>query len=406
MTRSRDIRRKQATVLIKIAKAIAEAGAPAHRLEAYMQVLLDKFKLDGCFFALPTAVLASIGEGDIQRSYMIRTESSDINLSTMQRINEVFNALENDDIGIDDALIYIHDITIQPNAFPVWLTILSFGLVSGGFTTLFAGSWLDVSVSFALGMIAGIINLYGAKMKHLSQLLAPVTAMTVGFLAVAFSARIHGIDHFLVSLAGLIILVPGLGITLAIRELSTGHLVSGSSRMAGAVTILFLLSFGLALGFLLSHHVFGETEVVKGTPTPDWFNYIALIIAALSFTVLFKSRVKDTVWIFLSISLAFTGSKLIGLWVDQPFQSLVAVMLVSIMGNLYSRISNNPASTMHIPGIILLVPGSMGFNSLSSLYTNDTITGVQAAFEATLVAVAISVGLLVGNLVIPPKKEL
>ena len=104
--------------------------------------------------------------------------------------------------------------------------------------------------------------------------------------------------------------------------------------------------------------------------------------------------------------MAYTGSQLVGLWVGQPFKSLVAVMLVSMVGNVYARISNNPASLMHIPGIILLVPGSMGFNSLSALYTNDTITGVQAAFEAVLVAVAISIGLLVGNLIIPPKKDL
>lgn len=406
MAKSRDLRRKQASILIKIAKAIAEAGAPAHRLESYMQVLLDKFQLDGCFFAMPTAVLASIGEGDLQRSYMVRTESSDINLSTLQRINEVFNALEADEMDIDDALIKIHEITQHPHDFPVGLMVLSFGLVSGGFATLFAGSWMDTMVAFVLGLITGGISLYGAKMKHVNQLLSPLAAMVAGFLAVTFSVKVHPIDHFLVSLAGLIILVPGLGITLAIRELSTGHLVSGSSRMAGAITTLFLLSFGLALGFLISQNVFGDTNVEKGPVIPEWISYIALVVASLSFTILFKSRVKDTFWIFLSITLAYVGSQLVGLWVEQPFQSLVAVMLVSVMGNLYSRISNNPASLMHIPGIILLVPGSMGFNSLSALYTNDTITGVQAAFEAMLVAVAISIGLLVGNLIIPPKKDL
>ena len=207
-------------------------------------------------------------------------------------------------------------------------------------------------------------------------------------------------------MAGLIILVPGLGITVAIRELSTGHLVSGSSRMAGSVTTLFLLSFGLALGYLIAQSFFGETVINQMPSVPTWFNYLALIVTALCFSVLFKARIADTFWIFLSIGLAFSGSSLIGLWLDQPFKSLAAVMLVSIAGNIYSRISSNPASIMHVPGIILLVPGSIGFNSLSAMYTNDTMTGVQAAFNAVLIAVAISVGLLVGNLIVPPKKDL
>lgn len=405
--RDRLTRRKQANILLHICRAISEAGAPAHRLESYMQVISDKFELEASFFAMPTAVLASIGEDEYtQRSYMIKTNPNDINLSTLHTINYVINQLENDEIDLDVALKAIKDITNKPADYPNWLFALSFGMVGGGFTTLFSGSWHDVLVASFMGLITGLITIYSAPYKYLSQLLAPLAAMIVGFTAVAINHYWQSIDHFLVSLAGLIILVPGLGITVAMRELSTGHLVSGSSRMAGAVTTLFLLSFGLALGYLIAQSIYGETEVVKLTGVPEWFTYMALVITALCFSVLFKARLADTFWIFLSIGLAYSGSSLIGLWVQQPFKSLVAVMVISIAGNIYSRISSNPASIMHIPGIILLVPGSIGFNSLSAMYTNDTMNGVQAAFNAVLIAVAISVGLLVGNLLVPPKKDL
>ncbi len=406
-TRDRETRRKQANILLHICRAISEAGAPAHRLESYMQVISDKFKLEASFFAMPTAVLASIGEDEYsQRSYMIKTDPNDINLSTLHTINEVINDLENDAIDLDTAIKSIKAITSKPAEYPDWLFALCFGLVGGGFTTLFSGSWYDVVTASFLGLMTGIIAIYSKPYKYLSQLLTPLAAMMVGFTAVTVSHIWQTIDHFLVSLAGLIIMVPGLGITIAMRELSTGHLVSGSSRMAGAVTTLFLLSFGLALGYLIAQSVYGETMVNKMANVPAWFNYLALIITALSFSVLFKARFADTFWIFLSIGLAFAGSSLIGLWMEQPFKSLAAVLLVSVAGNIYSRISSNPASVMHIPGIILLVPGSIGFNSLSAMYTNDTMTGVQAAFNAVLIAVAISVGLLVGNLIVPPKKDL
>ncbi len=405
--RDRVTRRKQANILLHICRAISEAGSPAHRLESYMQVISDKFDLAASFFAMPTAVLASIGEDEYsQRSYMIKTNPNDINLNTLHTINAVINKLENDVIDLDTALKSIKDITNKPNEYPNWLFALSFGVVGGGFTTLFSGSWSDVITASILGLITGIITIYSAPFKYLSQLLTPLAAMIVGFTAVTISHYWQTIDHFLVSLAGLIILVPGLGITVAMRELSTGHLVSGSSRMAGAVTTLFLLSFGLALGYLVAQSIYGETEVHKLDAVPTWFSYLALVVTALCFSVLFKARMADTFWIFLSIALAYLGSSFIGLWMEQPFKSLVAVMLVSIAGNIYSRISSNPASVMHIPGIILLVPGSIGFNSLSAMYTNDTMTGVQAAFNAVLIAVAISVGLLVGNLLVPPKKEL
>ncbi|TDR17525.1 threonine/serine ThrE exporter family protein [Marinicella litoralis] len=406
-TRDRQTRRKQANILLHICRAISEAGAPAHRLESYMLVISEKFKLEASFFAMPTAVLASIGEDEYsQRSYMIKTDPNDINLATLHTINEVINELESDVIDLDTALKAIKDITSKPAEYPDWLFALCFGLVAGGFTTLFSGSWNDVLAASFLGLLTGLITIYSKPYKYLSQLLTPLAAMIVGFSAITISHYWQTIDHFLVSLAGLIILVPGLGITIAMRELSTGHLVSGSSRMAGAVTTLFLLSFGLALGYLIAQSIYGETAVHKMANVPAWFNYLALVVTALCFSVLFKARFADTFWIFLSIGLAFAGSSLIGLWMEQPFKSLGAVLLVSIAGNIYSRISSNPASVMHIPGIILLVPGSIGFNSLSAMYTNDTMTGVQAAFNAIIIAVAISVGLLVGNLIVPPKKDL
>ena len=402
----RNTRKKQANILLQISKAIAEAGAPAHRLESYMQVLLEKFGLKGYFFALPTAIMASIGESYGQKSYMIRTTPGDIDLATLQKLNAIINQLEADDITIDQALADIKVVVNDSSAYPMWLTILSFGVVSGGFSSLFLGSIYDIMGSALMGWITGFITLFSTRNSRVEQLLAPICATVVGFLSLLISHYTQLIDHFMVSLAGLIVLVPGLGITVAIRELSTGHLVSGSARMAGAVTTLFLLSFGLALGFLLAEALLGKVETHKLQSIPSWSSYIAMLITAMAFTVIFKSRVKDTGWIFLAIVMAFLGSTVFGLWIDQPFQSLASVMVISMAGNIYARITSNPAALMHIPGIILLVPGSIGFNSLSSMLSNNTVTGIQAAFDAVLIAVSISIGLLVGNLLVPPKKDL
>ena len=406
VSEKRKIRQKQAAMLISISKAIAEAGTPSHRLEAYMQIILEKFNFSGQFVAFPTAIIASIGEGDNQRTYMVKTKVGDINLGTLQRINSVINDIDNNVINIDTALETIRHIKDNESEFPSWLMVLSYGIVGVGFSTLFAGGWLDVLSAFGLGVVTGSIAQTGEKYFRLSHVTVPFAAMVVGFLAILIHHYSSGINYVLVALSGLIVLIPGLGITIAMRELSTNHLVSGSGRLAGAVTVLFLLSFGLALGYLIGHRFFGDEAFTMSTPTPDWFRYLAIVITSLAFTVIFKARIADVFWIFLSIALAYSGSQLFKFWLEQPFISLATAVLIATAGNIYSRVTDNPASLMQIPGIILLVPGSMGFNSLTAMYTQDTITGVQAAFSAALVAVAISVGLLAGNLFVPPKKDL
>ncbi len=402
----RKTRKKQASVLLKIAKAIGEAGAPAHRLETLMQVVMDKFGMQGSFFSMPTAILASLGDEEYQRSYMVRITPGDIDLSTLQEINAIINQLESDRISIDDALKDIKQIVESGEDYPNALMLLAFAVVSAGFTALFQGSWIDVGCSAAMGLLTGVITVYSQRNSNLALLYGPMSAFCIGFLSIAINHWQPLIDHFLVSLAGLIILVPGLGITVAMRELSTGHLVSGSSRMAGAVTTLFLLVFGLAFGYLLAQYFFGEVAPVKGPPIPMWFSYLMLLAMAASFAVLFKSRVLDMFWILFSITLAYLSSEVVGHWIQQPYKSLITVMLISVAGNLYARISQNPAAIIHIPGVILLVPGSIGFNSLSAMLNHDTLTGVQAAFDAMLIAVSISIGLLMGNLFISTQKNL
>jgi hypothetical protein len=49
-----------------------------------------------------------------------------------------------------------------------------------------------------------------------------------------------------------------------------------------------------------------------------------------------------------------------------------------------------------VPALLLLVPGSLGFQSLSRLLDRETVPGVEAAFRMTLVAVSLAMGLLFG----------
>jgi uncharacterized membrane protein YjjB (DUF3815 family) len=54
-----------------------------------------------------------------------------------------------------------------------------------------------------------------------------------------------------------------------------------------------------------------------------------------------------------------------------------------------------------VPGVLILVPGSAGFNSLLKLLTGETVNGIDAAFNTFVTAMAIAYGLMVSTLVLP-----
>ena len=73
---------------------------------------------------------------------------------------------------------------------------------------------------------------------------------------------------------------------------------------------------------------------------------------------------------------------------------------------VYARLADRPAMIPLVPGLLLLVPGSMGLRSLSSMLERDVVTGIDTAFAMLLVGVSLVAGLLMATASVPPRREL
>jgi len=54
-----------------------------------------------------------------------------------------------------------------------------------------------------------------------------------------------------------------------------------------------------------------------------------------------------------------------------------------------------------LPALMLLLPGAIGFRSLTLLLHQQTLAGLEAGFHALFVSVALMLGLLVANATVP-----
>ncbi|HET7556606.1 MAG TPA: threonine/serine exporter family protein, partial [Rhodanobacteraceae bacterium] len=74
--------------------------------------------------------------------------------------------------------------------------------------------------------------------------------------------------------------------------------------------------------------------------------------------------------------------------------------------NLYARAAHRPGALVREPGILLLVPGSVGFRSMSYLFTNEVGMGAQTGILLITLLIALVAGLLFGDLLIAPRRSL
>jgi uncharacterized membrane protein YjjB (DUF3815 family) len=205
---------------------------------------------------------------------------------------------------------------------------------------------------------------------------------------------------------GLIVLFPGLTLTTAISELATRHLQSGTSRMMSALILLVSIGFGVALGVETGRWLFGSAPMVSPVSLPTWTIAMTLLMASLAFLVLNQANPRDTAWIVFVCVLSFVGSRLGAQWIGIETGAFVGAILVGVASSVFSRVHNRPALVTSTPGIILLVPGSIGFRSITEMISNDPVRGLHTAFTMILTGVALVTGLLVSRWIVPGRNLL
>ncbi|MBK9705530.1 MAG: hypothetical protein IPO77_00560 [Acidobacteria bacterium] len=58
-----------------------------------------------------------------------------------------------------------------------------------------------------------------------------------------------------------------------------------------------------------------------------------------------------------------------------------------------------------VPGILMLVPGSVGFRGLAALLDEKVVSGIDTTFKMILTAVALVAGTLIAAIIAPTRRE-
>jgi uncharacterized membrane protein YjjP (DUF1212 family) len=392
--------------LVRLGELLHAHGTPAMRLEESLEQCALRMGIRGQFLSTPTSLILGFGEGPAQRTHLTRVDPGDVDLGKLVELDETIEAISQGRIGPERGLARLEEIAASPARYPSWSVPLAFALAACTAARFFGGGLPEVGVSFVIGLVIGLQAILVGGRRRAALVFEGIAALSASALAVLAAWAWPQLSDRIVTLSGLIVLVPGLTLTVAMNELASRHLVAGTARLAWGATLFLSIGLGVALGRALQRALPAAAEAGLASPLPSWTLWPALALAPVAFAVLFRARRKDLNWILIAGWLGFAGSRLGSSWLGPELGALVGALLVGLAGNLYARRFHHPASVMQVPGIMLLVPGSIGFQSLDSFLTQDVLTGMEAAFRMALVAGAIVGGLLFANALVPPRRSL
>ncbi len=391
--------------VLRLARALHDYGYAAHRLEEVLGVAAERLGLAGAqFSATPTLFIASFGPEAQQRTFVLRLHPGNVDLGKLAELDAVSLAVLRGRLAPAAGSEAIARIVAAPPRYGGGLTVAAFGIASGAACRFLNGGIREIVVATVIGIAIGLLALVAARSPRFGRVFEPTAAFTASLIAGALAARVLPFSVFTATLSGLIVMLPGLTLTTAMTELATGHLVSGTARLSGAFITLFAMAFGVALGGRLSGEIFGAAASPAPIGLSDWTGYAALVIAPLCFTIILRAEPRDAPWILLAGALGVAGGRLGAQLFGLELGMFVGSLMVGIAGSVYGRVADRPIAVVTVPGILLLVPGSIGFRSLTSLMERQVVAGVETAFTMVITAVALVAGLLIANVVAPERR--
>lgn len=397
----------EAALVLELGRALHRYGTPAHRLEDTLTIVSRQLGLEGQFFSTPTAIMAGFGPLGAQHASLVRVEPGTIDLEKMALVHALSDELRRGATTPAAAHARLRAIDAAPPRFGAAAMIVAFGLASGCSAVFFGGGIAEAIAGFAIGTLIGLIAIVTARAPRASRVFELVASFMAALVAGLGAHYVAPFSVFVATLAGLIVLVPGLTLTVAMTELATRHYVSGSARLTASGIVFLEIIFGVALGGKIAEAITREPPGLhEPVPLPSWAILAALVISAFALMVLFRARPRAFGWILGAGSLAFLGARGGAIMLGPELGTLLGAVLLGVATNLYARFRRRPAAEPAIPGMLLLVPGSLGFRSLSAFLGGDAAGGIDSAFSMLMVALAIVAGLLVANAAVPQRGTL
>lgn len=398
--------------VVELARRLHEYGTAAPRLEDVVNLVSARLGLACNVLSTPTSIVMSFSDparedGLAEITQVVRVPPGEVNLERLCRVDEIADQVIDGSLDLAAGRRCLREVgqTRRSRGYEVRL-VASYGVSAASIAAILHTGWSGIAAAGLIGLLIGLVYLASTGRPNIAAAAEALSALLATLIATAIAVYVVPLAVRSVVIASLIVLMPGMTLTTAVRELSSQHLISGTARMMGALATLLKLAFGTLAAAQFCALI---GWVPAGTPeigVPRWTEWGAVIAGGCAFAVLFGSPRRYVPVVVAAVALGYVCAQLGGVYVSPAFGVFVGGLAIGAASNVFARVMQRPGALVREPGIILLVPGSVGFRTLSFVFERDVLLGIDTAITLVTLLVAIVAGLLFGDLLVPPRRSL
>lgn len=224
-------------------------GAEVYRVEESINYILAAY---GCersdVFAIPTYLIVSITDNSgVPYTKMRRIHDRTTDLDKVDKLNNLCRHICRKKPKFNSAKRLL-TMMMNQKVYPQWIYIFATALSAGMFTLFFNGNLYDAGVSFIIGVIIRLVQIFLTRLKANSFFSTIISSFIIGSVALMSVYIGIGVNYDKIIIGAIMPLVPGLILTNCMRDFIVEDYMAGVLRMIEAL----LISVGIAVGIAIS----------------------------------------------------------------------------------------------------------------------------------------------------------
>ncbi|MBE6924707.1 MAG: threonine/serine exporter family protein [Ruminococcaceae bacterium] len=373
---------------------LAMCGAETFRIEESISRILSAYGIQAEVFAIPNCLTVSIETADgkpMTRMRRIGYHGNDID--GVERLAGLSRKICSQKPDPVQAKIELEQLCRNKRIYPLPIYLLGSFLGAFGFAMVFGGSIIDGFCGGFCGLIVGLINHYMNRMMANQFFRTIAASFPMALVAYAMSAVGIADNPDMVTIGALMILVPGLLFTNAMRDIIFGDTNSGTNRIVQVLLIAAAIALGTAAAWNTATALWG-TPVSGESNIGILASLIPCFIGCLGFCILFNIHGFGVgmcalggvlTWLVYCLTIHFGCSDLTGyFW---------ATLFSAAYSETMARIRKCPAIGYLVVAIFPLIPGAGVYYTMRYAVMGEmdmfASQGMHTAAIAGIMAVAI-----------------
>lgn len=317
-------------------------------------------------------------------------------------------------IAVRDGVKRLRQIVYMPPLYSDWIQYLCAGIGAGGSAGLFFdGSWIDVAASTVLAIVVAIISGLCQQKRATDKMYQFISSCIVGFAVHTMKIMGTGICSQATIVSSVLNLLQTTQITLAMIELMTRNMISGSSRLVYAITITILCGFGLDVGKTMVEVIFGKLDDPAAladdscnNPIPHVWYFVLFLPTAITYNIDLNAHYLQLPVMMMSCTIGFVTTYFMDNVIGVRLSATVGAFCVGLYSNIYSRWSNSPALIPEMAGLVILAPSGLAVRGAAKLLDGVDLTdGLGLTANVVIVGLCMGIGTFMVGLVAPPSSR-